>query len=68
MPMLDMPIEKLEQYKGSSICPLNFETYWNEQKRGADELVLNYQLIKKSFNNSCADYYDLYFRGIDGAF
>lgn len=67
MPMLDMPIEKLGQYKGSSICPPNFETYWNEQKRCADELVVKYQLIKKSFNNPYADYYDLYFRGIDGA-
>ncbi len=67
MPMLDMPIEKLRQYKGSGIYPADFWSYWTRQRKLADELKLEYELIRKPFENPYANYYDLYFKGIDGA-
>lgn len=67
MPMLDMPIHELEQYKGSSICPEDFEDYWKHQKLLVNQMELEYELIPHPFNNQHAHYYDLYFKGIDGA-
>lgn len=67
MPMLDLPIEKLQQYMGSGICPSDFNQYWNEQLTQVDCMTLDYQLEKKEFFNGRAHYYDLFFKGVDGA-
>lgn len=67
MPMLDMPIQKLNNYLGKGIYPSDFMDYWDQQVRQLNQMPLVYELVKKEFLNKCADYYDLYFTSLDGA-
>lgn len=67
MPMMDMPIQELKCYLGKGNYPSDFIDYWNRQIARLNERDLEYELVKKEFLNECADYYELYFKGIDGA-
>ena len=67
MPMLDMPIKEMESYRGSGIIPKDFHEYWRNEVKKVNEKKLEYRIIKRNFNNKQANYYEIYFRGIDGA-
>ncbi|SCK01843.1 Cephalosporin C deacetylase [uncultured Clostridium sp.] len=67
MPILDMPIEEMEEYLGKTICPRDFDLFWERQKEIANNIELDYTIIKKNFNNKSANYYEINFKGIDGA-
>ncbi|WP_066892323.1 acetylxylan esterase [Clostridium nigeriense] len=67
MPVIDMPIKELESYFGSSIKPKDFEEYWSKQIEEVKNYKFEYEIIEKDFNNKQAKYYEIYFKGIDGA-
>jgi cephalosporin-C deacetylase len=67
MPALDMPINEMEQYLGSGIKPKDFDEYWDKQIKEVDEMNLEYIITQKEFNNKKAKYYEIIFKGIDGA-
>ena len=66
MPALDMNIKDMEKYLGQTIKPKDFDLFWKKQKDSADNLDLDYTIIKKNFNNKKADYYEINFKSIDG--
>lgn len=63
MPMVDMPIEKLYQYKGISPCPADFDEYWEEALAQMNAVEHNATLTKVEYPSKCADMYDLWFTG-----
>lgn len=75
MPRVDMPIEELENYMGSSCCPDDFLKYWETQKRIVEDLFekedwkeeISFQMKEKVFKNCYAKYYEISFQSIDGA-
>ena len=67
MPVLDMPIKEMESYLGKSIKPNDFDDFWENEIKKIDISNIEYKIVKKDFKNKQADYYEIYFKGIDGA-
>ena len=67
MPMLDMPVKELEQYKGINPRPVDFDEYWEkaiEEMKAVDPQVT---FVKSSFQTPTVECYDMYFTGVNGA-
>lgn len=67
MPIVDMSVEELFKYKGSSPCPKDIDEYWDDALREMNSLDPKAEFIKNDFPSKCADMYDLYFTGTKGA-
>lgn len=67
MPMIDMPVEKLEKYNGVNPKPVDFEEYWDKaiaEMKSVDPQVV---MIKSDFQAPTVECYDMYFTGVNGA-
>lgn len=67
MPMVDLPLEQLKEYKGINPRPEDFDSFWEsalEEMRSVDS---NVELIPSEFSVPFADCFDLYFTGVRGA-
>ena len=67
MPMIDMPLEELKTYYGSSPCPDNIDEYWNkaiEEMKNTDSDVSITPSEYQTLNTEC---FDLYFTGVGGS-
>ncbi len=64
---MDMSVEELKAYLGSTPCPADFDAYWEAAKREADGLDYQVEMVENSFSVTGADCYDLYFTGTKGA-
>jgi cephalosporin-C deacetylase len=67
MPIIDMPLEQLREYKGINPCPIDFDDYWDKallEMRAIDPQI---KLIKAEFQTPFAECFDLYFTGVKGA-
>lgn len=67
MPILDMSMEELREYKGINPCPKDFDEYWDralKELEGVDPCV---EYIPSNFKVSYADCFDMYFTGVRGA-
>lgn len=67
MPTIDMPLEELKKYQGSSPCPDNFEQYWEAALAEMKNTESKVELIPSDFKTPIADCFDLYFTGVRGA-
>lgn len=67
MPLVDMKVEDLFKYQGSSPCPADFDEYWEDALKEMNSLDYNEEFIKKDFPSKIADMYDLYYTGTKGA-
>lgn len=67
MPLVDMPLEQLKEYKGINAKPADFDEYWDNNLRLADEVDTAVELIPYDFKNPVADCYDMYFTGTGNA-
>ncbi|MDZ4992668.1 prolyl oligopeptidase family serine peptidase [Clostridium perfringens] len=67
MPMLDMSLEKLYEYKGVSPLPKDFDEFWDEQLKELDNLDVKVEMKKADFQSPIAECYDLYFNSVGGA-
>jgi cephalosporin-C deacetylase len=67
MPMIDMPLEQLHDYRGVNPKPADFEAYWERaiaEMRAVDPQL---ELVPSKFQTPQADCFDLYFTGVRGA-
>lgn len=67
MPLVDMPLEKLREYRGISPCPKDIDEFWNNalvEMKSTDPQV---ELIPSEFQTPFAECFDLYFTGVRGA-
>lgn len=63
MPVVDMPLEQLKNYYGSSPCPADIDEYWDNAIAEMKAIDYNAEFIKADFESKEAEYYDLYFTG-----
>lgn len=67
MPLVDMPLEQLREYRGINPRPADFDAYWEralEEMRATDPQV---EMVPSAFQAPNADCFDLYFTGVRGA-
>ncbi|MGN1026405.1 MAG: acetylxylan esterase [Faecousia sp.] len=67
MPVVDLSVEELFKYQGSTPCPQDYDEYWAralQEMRDTDPQV---EFIPAAFHPSSADCFDLYFTGVKGA-
>ncbi len=67
MPMLDMPLQELKKYSGSSPKPDDFDEYWARALKEMNEVKAEPEFIKSDFETPYADCYDLFYSGVKGA-
>lgn len=67
MPVLDMPVEKLEQYMGSNPKPDDFESYWEKALTEMKKVKPEVEMIPATFQTKEAACYDMRFTGVNGA-
>jgi len=67
MPVLDMPLEKLKKYMGSSPCPQDIDAYWDEGLRQMKQLDPEIEWVPAAFQTPAAECFDLYFTGMNNA-
>lgn len=61
--LIDMPVEELKKYRGSSPRPDDFDEFWDASLAESAALPLNAEMIPAKFKVPCADCYDLFFDG-----
>lgn len=67
MALVDMPVEKLLKYEGSSPCPADIDEYWDSALAEMNALEHNAEFIKKDFPAKNTTMYDLYYTGTKNA-
>jgi cephalosporin-C deacetylase len=67
MPIVDMPLDELQQYQGINPKPDDFDIYWQcalDEMRAIDPQV---ELVPSAFQTPAVECFDLYFTGVRGA-
>lgn len=67
MPALDMPLEKLREYKGINPRPNDFDTYWDYAIKEMKAIDPQITITPAKFTSAVADCFDMYFTGVKGA-
>jgi cephalosporin-C deacetylase len=70
MPQIDLPLEELTRYHGSSPRPATFDRFWESALADLDALEAdgcNPEWTPAAFSAPCAECYDLNFTGVGGA-
>ncbi len=67
MPMLDMPLEKLESYMGINPKPADFDEYWEKALNELASTPADVEFVPADFKIPNVLCYDLYFTGTRGA-
>jgi cephalosporin-C deacetylase len=67
MPLIDMPLEKLLTYQGSTPCPAGFDAYWDDALAEMKAVDPQVELIPASFQVPNAECFDLWYTGTGGA-
>lgn len=67
MPMIDMPVEELEQYSGVNPKPVDFEEYWSKAIAEMKSVNPQVTMTKSKFQAPDVACYDMYFTGVNGA-
>ena len=64
MPLIDMPLEELRQYKGISPCPADFDEYWERALKEMRAVDPRIELVPSDFQTSFAECFELFFTGV----
>ncbi len=67
MPLIDMPLEKLREYKGINPRPADFDEYWDRALAEMKSVVAQVELKPADFQTPAAECFHLYFTGVRGA-
>lgn len=67
MPLVDMPLEELKKYQGSSPCPEDFDAFWDRSLAEMNAIDPQPSYTPHPFSSKIADCYDLYFKSMKGA-
>ena len=67
MPALDMPLDKLREYRGRNPRPAGFDAYWDRNLAALDQLDPHVELREAAFQVPGVRCFDLRFTGTGGA-
>jgi len=67
MPVLDMPLSELRNYRGTNPKPADFDQYWDRALAELADQKDELELVPAAFKAPGVDCFDLYFTGIGGA-
>ena len=67
MPLVDMSLEQLKEYKGINPKPADFDEYWDKALKELDTVEPNPELKESEFQLPGAECFDLYFTSVRGA-
>ena len=67
MPIVDMPLAELKEYKGCNPKPADFDEFWDKSIAQMHALDPELELIPADFKAPNAECFDLYFTGMGGA-
>jgi len=67
MPLLDMPLEQLKNYRGINPRPVDFDEFWDKSLAEMHAVDPKLQMTKSSFQAPGAQCFDMYFTGVRGA-
>jgi cephalosporin-C deacetylase len=65
--MIDMPLEELKVYKGSSPCPADFDAYWNKGLAEVNAIDANVEMRPASFQLKGFECFDLFYTSVQNA-
>lgn len=65
--LVDMPLEKLREFKGINPKPADFDEYWEKAIAEMNATDPEVELVEAKFQAPGAKCYDLYFTGVKGA-
>lgn len=67
MPIIDMPLERLREYKGTNPIPKDFDYFWDNRMEEVYNHNLEYEITFSEINGFTeSNYYNLWFKGING--
>ncbi|MBS1726291.1 MAG: acetylxylan esterase [Armatimonadetes bacterium] len=66
MPLVDMPLDDLLQYKGRNPRPSDFDFFWNDSLKELADTAPLLEITKKDFPSSFAECFELRFKGTRG--
>ena len=67
MPVVDMSVEKLEQYNGTNPRPMDFDEYWEMALAEMKAVDPQVTFTRARFQTSAVECYDMCFTGVNGA-
>jgi cephalosporin-C deacetylase len=67
MPLVDMPLEQLVEYRGRNPRPADMEEYWDSALAEMAAVDPNVELVPHPLKSSFAECFHLYFTGVGGA-
>lgn len=67
MPLIDMPIDKLEKYNGVNPKPTDFDEYWEKALTEMRAVASQVTITKATFQTPTIECFDMYFTGVNGA-
>jgi len=67
MPILDMPLHELKNFKGLNERPADIDAYWDKAIAEMEALGTDCELIPSEFQVPNAECFDLWFTGVGGA-
>ena len=67
MPLIDMPLEELQEYRGSSPCPADFDAFWDRSLAEMNAIDPAPVYTPYPMQSKLADCYELRFRSTKGA-
>ncbi|NLA53515.1 MAG: acetylxylan esterase [Clostridiales bacterium] len=67
MPLIDLPLVKLNTYQGINPKPADFDQYWDRGLQELDKTGLDYEMEPSAYQVPFARCFDLTFTGVGGA-
>lgn len=67
MAVVDMPLEKLQKYFGSSPCPADFDAFWDKALSQMKSIKADVEIKEADFKAPAVKCYDMFFTGAGGA-
>lgn len=67
MPTIDMSLDELKKYRGSSPCPEDIDIFWDEAIQEMKSIDSALEIKPAEFNPPNADCFDLTFTGVGGS-
>lgn len=67
MPIIDMPLEELREYRGINPRPADFDEFWDRSIEEMKQVDPCLELIPGKFQVPFAECFDMYFTGVGGS-
>lgn len=67
MPVVDMPLSELKEYKGTNPKPRDFDSYWETSVKEMHDIDPKIEIKPAALKSPVAECYDMYFTGAHGA-